>query len=129
MKAPVFLLLGLWSLAGAAHAASGEEVVNGVCAVCHTTKFDKAPQLGDRKAWAPLLKGGQAMVTAHAWLGVRNMPPRGGKNDLPLEDFARGVAYMARQAGGDWPDPDEALLTKIRAELKGHRHDAHEHHK
>ena len=92
-------------------------------------KFDKAPQLGDRTAWAPLLREGQAMVTAHAWLGVRNMPPRGGKNDLDLQDFAAAVAYMARQAGGKWRDPDEALLAQIRAELKGHRHETHGHHK
>ena len=60
MKAAAFLVLGLWSLAGVAQAASGEEVFKEVCAVCHTTKFDKAPQLGDRNAWAPLLKESQA---------------------------------------------------------------------
>lgn len=129
MRAALFFLLLACGLAGAARAATGEEVYKEVCSACHGTKFDKAPQLGDRAAWAPLLREGQAMVTAHAWLGVRNMPPRGGKNDLELQDFAAAAAYMARQAGGKWRDPDEALLTQIRAELKGHRHETHGHHK
>ena len=97
---------------------SGEEVYREVCAACHSTKFDKAPQLGDHKAWAPLIKEGQHVLTAHAWVGVRNMPPRGGKNDLELQEFARAVAYMARQAGGKWKDPDAAMLAKIRSEEK-----------
>jgi len=95
---------------------SGEHVYREVCAVCHGTKFDKAPQLGDRKAWAPLIDEGQHVLTAHAWVGVRNMPPRGGKADLSLEAFSRAVAYMARQAGGKWRDPDGRMLAKIRAE-------------
>jgi cytochrome c5 len=97
---------------------SGEEIYREVCAACHSTKFDKAPQLGDRKAWAPLIEEGQHILTAHAWVGVRNMPPRGGKNDLELEEFARAVAYMARDSGGRWQDPDAAMIAKIRAEEK-----------
>jgi len=122
------LLLG-WSVAWSACAASGEQVYREVCAVCHATKFDKAPQLGDRKAWAPLLKEGQHVVTAHAWVGARNMPPKGGKSDLELADFARAAAYMARAAGGKWKDPDAAMLAKIRAEVDGHRHESHGNHK
>jgi len=97
---------------------SGEEVYEEVCAVCHGTKFDKAPQLGDRKAWAPLIKEGQHVLTAHGWVGVRNMPARGGKADLTLEAFSRAVAYMARRSGGKWQDPDAAMLSRIRAEVK-----------
>lgn len=97
---------------------SGEEVYREVCAACHSTKFEKAPQIGDRKTWAPLIKEGQHILTAHAWVGVRNMPPRGGKPDLTLEDFARAVVYMARESGGKWQNPDAAMLAKIRAEEK-----------
>lgn len=123
MRRAVFFYALAWAFPVAAD--SGEKVYREVCAVCHATKFDKAPQLGDRTAWAPLIKEGQHILTAHAWLGVRNMPPRGGKADLPLEDFARAVAYMARQAGGAWPDPDAAMLAKIQAEALRHKHDAH----
>lgn len=114
-------------LAGGAHAQgkSGQQVYETTCQACHATKFDKAPQLGDRKAWAPLLKEGQAVVTAHAFLGIRNMPPKGGNNELSLEEFARAAAYMARQAGGDWKDPDARMLERIRRETEHHRHSDH----
>lgn len=126
MRLALFSCALLWAFPVAAD--SGEKVYREVCAACHGTKFDKAPQLGDRKAWAPLIKEGQAVLTAHAWVGVRNMPPRGGKMDLELEDFARAVAYMARAAGGKWQDPDAALLAKIRDEEKKRREAGHESH-
>ena len=119
MKLRLLLVSLGWAAACAALASdSGEEVYRETCAACHATKFDKAPQVGDRKAWAPLIREGQHVLTAHAWVGVRNMPPRGGKDDLSLETFARAVAYMARESGGRWKDPDDAMLAKIRAEEK-----------
>ena len=111
-----FLLLALPIAAQADEPESGEHVYRETCAACHATKFDKAPQLGDRKAWAPLIAEGQDILRAHAWGGVRNLPPRGGDNDLSLEEFGRATAYMARAAGGDWKDPDAAMLAKIRSE-------------
>jgi cytochrome c5 len=110
-------LILAWPIAAQAdEPESGEHVYRETCASCHATKFDKAPQLGDRKAWAPLIEEGQHILTAHAWVGVRNMPPRGGDNDLSLEEFARATAYMARAAGGGWKDPDAPMLAKIRTE-------------
>ena len=61
------------------------------------------------------------VLTAHAWVGVRNMPLKGSDDDLSLEEFARAVAYMARESGGKWQDPDAAMLAKIRAEEKKRR--------
>lgn len=97
---------------------SGEHVYKETCFVCHGTKFDKAPQFGDKTVWAPLIKEGQHVLTAHAWVGVRNMPPKGGKADLKLEEFARAVAYMARASGGTWKDPDAAMMKRILTEEK-----------
>ncbi|MCA3105544.1 MAG: cytochrome c5 family protein [Rhodocyclaceae bacterium] len=97
-------------------AASGEQVYKQVCMACHATGVANAPKLGDRTAWAPLIKEGQEVLTAHAWVGVRAMPPKGGQADLPLDAFARATAYMARAAGGNWKDPDAAILGRIRAE-------------
>jgi cytochrome c5 len=111
-------VLGLLPCLAHAQPKSGEHVYKEACFACHATKVEKAPQFGDRKAWAPLIKEGQHVLTAHAWVGVRNMPPRGGKPDLELEEFARAVAYLARAAGGSWQDPDAAMLAKIRAEEK-----------
>jgi len=106
---------GLGNAAGAG-ATAGEQVYKEVCMACHATGVDKAPKFGDRKAWAPLIKEGQHVLTAHAWVGVRAMPPRGGRPDLSLEAFAAATAYMARAAGGTWKDPDEKMLARIRSE-------------
>ena len=95
---------------------SGEQVFSEVCAACHATGVAKAPKFGDRALWAPLIREGQHVLTAHAWVGVRGMPPRGGRADLSLEEFARGAAHMARAAGATWKDPDSAMLDRIRAE-------------
>ncbi len=97
---------------------SGEQVYKDVCMVCHTAGVANAPKLGDAKAWAPLIKEGQAVLTAHAWVGVRGMPARGGNPNLSQEEFAKAVAYMANAAGGKWKEPDAKLMAAIRAEEK-----------
>ena len=95
---------------------SGEEVYTQMCSACHSAGVAGAPKVGDQKAWAPLIAEGQHIVTAHGWVGVRAMPPRGGDPGLELEEFARATAHMANTAGGDWGEPDDALLERIRDE-------------
>ncbi len=97
---------------------TGERIYREACFACHNKGVAKAPKFGDRQAWAPLIKEGQPVLTARAWVGVRGMPPRGGEPDLSLEEFSRAVAYMARAGGGHWEDPDAAMLARIRAEEK-----------
>ena len=53
------------------------------------------------------------MLTGHAWVGVRAMPARGGGTEINLQDFSKAVAYIVRNAGGDWKDPDPAMMKKI----------------
>lgn len=96
---------------------AGEEVYKQVCFACHAQGVANAPKFGDRKSWAPLLKEGQAMPTAHGWVGVRGMPAKGGRDDLSLEEFARAAAFMARAAGGNWKDPDAAMMKRIESEV------------
>lgn len=118
--ARVGLCIGLW-LAGAAAAQSlksGEQVYKDVCMACHAAGVANAPKFGDKKAWAPLIAEGQAVLTVHAWVGVRGMPARGGNPALSLEEFSRAAAYMARAAGGNWKDPDSKTLAAIRLEEK-----------
>lgn len=112
------LALGLAAPASQAQSASGEQVYKQVCFACHATGLEKAPKLGDRKAWGPLIKEGQSKLTADGWIGVRAMPPRGGKADLSLEDFSRAAAYMARASGANWKDPDAKLLANIEKRVK-----------
>lgn len=97
---------------------SGEEVYKRVCFACHAEGVANAPKFGDKAKWAPLLKEGQVQPTAHGWVGVRGMPPKGGREDLKLEEFARAAAYMARTAGGKWQDPDAGMMKRIEAEVK-----------
>lgn len=119
----LFAMLSTASLA--APLQSGEKVYRQVCASCHGPGPVDAPKLGDRAAWQPLIAEGQAIVTAHGWVGVREMPPRGGAPKLKLEDFGRAVAYMGRAAGADWQDPSQSaeLMQAIRAEEKTRRVD------
>lgn len=97
---------------------SGERVYTEICGACHGTGIANAPKLGDRQAWTPLIAEGQHVLTGHAWVGVRAMPAKGGNPDLKLVEFARAVAYMASNAGGNWPDPDATMLRKIAKEAE-----------
>lgn len=121
--APAFLATLIPGLAAADTApadtpSSGKQIYEKVCSACHGQGVPRAPQLGDRRQWAPLIREGQATLTAHAWVGVGGMPPRGGRPDLSLKAFASGVAYMAQRAGANWQPPDPALLQRIEAEVR-----------
>lgn len=95
---------------------SGEQVYRETCMVCHGPGLANAPRLGDKQAWGKLIAEGQAVLTAHGWVGVRAMPPKGGRSDLSLEEFARALAWMVRGSGGNWQDPDARMLDSIRTE-------------
>ncbi|MES2192533.1 MAG: c-type cytochrome [Pseudomonadota bacterium] len=125
-----FLAFALTQLqtAGAQTFQSGEQVYKQTCVACHGSGVANAPKFGDRKAWKPLIAEGQPVLTAHAWVGVRGMPPKGGRADLSLEEFAGAVAFMSREAGGKWQEPDARMMEKIRHEEK-RRHDSLKHRK
>lgn len=103
--------------AGASAQLSGQKVYETSCASCHSTGVAQAPRFGDRKSWAKLIEEPQAQLTAHGWLGVRAMPPVGGNASLSLEEFSRSVAFMARAAGAQWPDPDARMMGQIKDEV------------
>ncbi|MBN9424935.1 MAG: cytochrome c5 family protein [Burkholderiales bacterium] len=115
------LLLGTTATAADEPLRAGNKVYQSICQTCHGTHSPvDAPKLGDRRTWAPLIAEGQTVLTAHAWVGVRGMPARGGDPDLTLEEFGRAVAHMARSAGARWRDPDgdAELMQSIRSEAK-----------
>lgn len=97
---------------------SGEMLYQQVCVACHATGVAHAPTVGDKSAWKPLIGEGQATLTGHAWVGVRAMPAQGGATQAGLEEFARAVAWMVRQSGGQWNDPDAQTLQAIRKEAR-----------
>jgi cytochrome c5 len=123
-RAHAWTLAALWAAAAGAPALAapgartGEQVYGEVCSACHAEGLNKAPKFGDRKAWGPLIREGPPMLIGHAWVGVRGMPPRGGREDLSLAEFARGAVHMARAAGANWTDPDAAMLARIEAEAR-----------
>jgi cytochrome c5 len=104
----IFLCLSsLPSLAG------GEETYKAVCSNCHAAGLNKAPIVGDKKQWGKLIKEGQAHITSDGYHGVGAMPPKGGRPDLSVAEFASAVVYMANQAGANWSEPNEAMLKDI----------------
>lgn len=97
----------------ATQSRGGQQVYQEVCSACHGSGVAGAPRFESIDDWKPLIAEGQAVLTAHAWVGVRAMPSRGGNPQLKLAEFARAVAYMASRSGGHWPDPDAAMMRKI----------------
>jgi cytochrome c5 len=87
---------------------SGEEVVKSACAVCHETGAAGAPKIGDKAAWAKLLKAGLGELSRSAIAGVRAMPPRGGNPDLSDLEVSRAIVYMGNLSGGRLKEPAEA---------------------
>ncbi len=84
---------------------SGEAVYKTVCMACHAAGVANAPKLGDKAAWAPLIKEGFATILAESIKGIRAMPARGGNPDLSDLEMARAVVFMANQAGSGWKEP------------------------
>jgi len=97
--------------------ASGARIYNEVCAVCHSAGVANAPKTGDQNAWKKLIGEGQVIITAHGYVGVRAMPPRGGKESLSVEQFAEALNYMVNKSGGHWLSPDKAMLVEINKEI------------
>ena len=99
----------------------GVQTYKAVCAVCHASGVANAPKVGDKNVWKPLIEEGQVILTAHGYVGVRAMPPKGGKPDLSIEQFAEALNYMVNYSGGQWSSPDKAMLEKINEEITKHK--------
>jgi cytochrome c len=63
------------------------------CAVCHATDAMGAPAVGDKKAWAAVLKKGIDKVYEDGIHGINGMPPKGGTT-LDDATFKAVVDYM-----------------------------------
>lgn len=97
--------------------ASGVHIYKEVCAACHNSGVANAPKIGDINAWKKLISEGQIIITAHGYVGVRAMPPRGGKEELSVEQFAEALTYMVNKSGGDWLSPNKSMLEEISREI------------
>ena len=103
LLATVTLFATLSAFSGAADAQrkerQGKEVVDAVCAACHASGKDKAPRIGDAKAWAERASQGLTALTAHALTGIRDMPAHGGNSGVSDIEIERAITYMVNRSG------------------------------
>ena len=120
MRFKSFLLLSLlgFSMANVAQAQSGENTYKQVCVSCHGSGVINAPKFGDKAKWAPLIAEGQVTLTAHAYVGVRAMPPKGGNPNLTVEAFSDALVYIVNNSGGKWTSPDAKTVAAINKEIE-----------
>src|SRR5690606_3292920 len=86
---------------------TGEQVYTTVCAACHAAGVAGAPKFGDSDGWAKFIKEGFESMLNVALHGKGAMPAKGGNPALDDFEVARAVVYMANQAGGSFPEPQE----------------------
>ena len=96
---------------------NGQQTYTEVCSVCHAAGLAGAPKFGDKLAWGKLVAEGQVIITAHGYVGVRAMPPKGGKVNLSLEDFSEALNYMVNNSGGNWTKPNKSILDAMKVEI------------
>ena len=106
------------SISAAATAQSGENTYKQVCVSCHGAGVLNAPKFGDKAKWASLIAEGQVTLTAHAYVGVRAMPPKGGSPNLTVEAFSDALVYMVNNSGGKWTSPDAKTVAAINKEIE-----------
>jgi cytochrome c5 len=95
MKKAVLILGAAAALiaVGPVAAADGKAVYDKSCSGCHSAM---PPKLGDKAAWAPLVKKGAGALTASVVKGKGAMPPKGGA--ASDADVKVAVDYMISQA-------------------------------
>lgn len=77
---------------------TGREVVEQVCAGCHTSGKDGAPRMDDFSAWKPRLQNGVEGLVRSAIGGHKAMPARAGMSKLSDTDLRNAVTYMVIQS-------------------------------
>jgi cytochrome c5 len=89
----------------AGDAAKGQAVYDGTCATCHKAGIGGAPKTGDKVAWAPRIKKGEAALVTSAIKGFKTpgstgmaMLPKGGKATLTDAEVTNSVAYIIKQS-------------------------------
>jgi cytochrome c5 len=82
-------------------ADTGKKLYDTACVACHGAGIAGAPKFGDKAAWAPRLKQGNAVLYEHAIKGFQGkagmMPPKGGSSASD-EEVKAAVDYMASAA-------------------------------
>lgn len=87
---------------GTAQAADGAGTYNSACAACHATGAAGAPKMGDKAAWGPRIKQGNATLYTHAIKGFQGkkgfMPAKGGQAQLSDAAVKAAVDHMVSKS-------------------------------
>lgn len=79
---------------------SGQEVFKAVCHTCHVPGLLGAPKISDTAEWKKRLSSqGIKSLYEGAVNGIGNMPPKGGKASLSVEEVHAAVDYILAKAG------------------------------
>jgi cytochrome c5 len=95
MKAVVIAVSAAAALmAGSAFAADGKAIYEATCKACHDQGVAGAPKTGDKTAWAPRIKAGEAALIQSVTKGKGAMPPKAGNAALTDADIKAAVQYQ-----------------------------------
>ncbi|WLI88934.1 c-type cytochrome [Massilia sp. R2A-15] len=82
-------------------AATGEKLYGATCVACHGAGIAGAPKFGDKAAWTPRIKQGNAALYDHAIKGFQGkngmMPPKGGSSASD-DEIKAAVDFMTAAA-------------------------------
>jgi len=73
-----------------------EAKYNKACVACHGTGAAGAPKKGDKAAWAPRLKKGEAALLKSVKNGFKAMPAKGLCMDCSDADYKALIKYMSK---------------------------------
>ena len=68
------------------------------CSACHDNGKLGAQIIGDKKAWAPLIKKNLDILFSNTINGYRHMPPRGACNKCTNIELMAAVKYMVEES-------------------------------
>lgn len=80
------------------------QVLQGICASCHSLPGGAVPQIGDLKAWAPRREKGMETLLRNTVNGYRGMPPLGTCGACTETELRRLIAVLA---GLPVPEPGD----------------------
>jgi cytochrome c5 len=78
--------------------ASGDQVYQASCAMCHGAGVAGAPKFGDKGAWKARIAQGSSTLHEHALKGIRMMPAKGGNTALADAEVKAAVDYMVAKS-------------------------------
>jgi len=90
-----YAVAGLFIVANGAQAADGKALYDANCAACHNVL---APKIGDKAAWAPLIKKGNDALVQSVIAGKGMMPARGGHGTLTDADVKASTEYLVSKS-------------------------------